>query len=714
MVTYPGLLKMGSPRPHLSRAARTILLPAVALFLLSGAAAAEEKKAETDTVQLQTVKVTANKMKEDPMDVPQSLTVIDEIELQEKGMTEMADVLDEVPGMAYSVDHGLAINFRGLNASMFTLTNPVTLYVDGVGHSGRSGFDTSLMNVERVEVLRGPSSTLYGKDAMGAVINVVTKDPTNKWEGRVGSELASHEYLTGYGVANGPLIKDLLYLGFSAQFEKDQGYIDNEYPGTEEDADNKRDLKVNGYLLYKPNDDLKVRFSAYHSHKTEGHFHEYNMGVGSTLDDFEPSDAKHISEDVDSELIHDDDSHSLQVEYNFNSVKLDSITTHKYYRSKGLYDGDFDDAPAALGLIMFDDTKTRTIGQEFRLSSQNEEGFRWLCGVYGDMENRKQGPYGQQIAGPMEMDAHSTQDAYTLAAFAQSMIPLGSDFELTLGGRFQHISKSIDLNMYMGPIVNTPLWYSMDATKKWNTFLPKAALTYDITDHWTTYASYTHGYMPGGFNSFATGGTIEENCFDPEQTKNYEIGLKAGYDDFTMGASLFYMDIKDIHVYKSVAGMYVTDNAKKAHSMGVELESTYKPIDSLMLSGSVSLIRAKYDDYDNGTKQFDGEDIDQTPAYAIRLSAAYHDPSGFYARADGRHFGSRSFYDDYHQSFTEADPYTVIDTKIGYKFTNFDVYGYVDNVLGKQYVTAFRANTMVSVAGVSAPRTFGLGVMYNF
>lgn len=717
MLTRSELPEKRSSYCRLMHIARTTLLLAVALSLLAGGASAAEKgKTKTDAVQLQAVKVTANKMEEDPLDVPQSLTIINEIELQEKGIKNVTDVINEVPGMTYVDDRGTSVNFRGLNSSMFTMTNPVTLYVDGVGHSGRSGFDASLMNVQRVEVLRGPSSTLYGKDAMGAVINIITKDPTNTWEGRVGAEFGTQEYLNGYASANGPLVEDSLYFGFGAQFQKDQGYIDNEYPGNDNDIDYERDMRVNGYLLYKPNDNLRIRFSARHSHEKRGRYHEYGMATGSTLDDFDPDDSSTVSEDVNPDITEDDDSQSLRIEYSSDATKFDSITTHKYYRFDGFYDTDLNDDPNNLGLTWFYDTKIRTVGQEFRLSSLNEEGFRWLCGVYGDMEKQEQGPFGQQYwsgAVAMEMDARTKQDTYTLATFAQAMIPLGANFELTLGGRFQRITKSFDLDMYMGSVGATSVIYNIKTTKHWNAFLPKAALTYDISDHWTTYLSYTHGYMPGGFNYMAMGGTLDDNTFNPELSKNYEIGLKAGYDDFTLGATLFYMDIEDIHVYKQTGVTYATDNAKKAHSMGVEIEGTYRPIDTLKLSGAVNLIRAKYDDYDNGTKKFDGEDIEQTPAYSIRLSAAYHAPSGFYARADGRHFGSRSFMDK-NYNYTKADPYTVIDTKIGYQFNNFDIYGYVNNVLGKRYVTGFRDNSIAAIIGISAPRTLGLGVAYNF
>ncbi len=705
-------------------AAGAFLLAAMVLVLAGGVAlaedAADEEESSDKTVKLEAVKVTANKMEESLKDVPQSITVIDEVEIEEKGIESMTDVIDNIPGMAYSDDHGVGINFRGLNSSMFTMNNPVTMYVDGIAHSGKTGFDTSLVNVERIEVLRGAQSTLYGKNAMGAVINVVTKDPTNEWHGKVGAEYGSWDYVKGLAAMNGPLIKDKLFLGLSAQYDQDNGWIKNDYEGMEEDANRERDRKVNGYLLMTPNDDLRVRLAAHHSHKKTYWGNEYVLAHGTNLDDFNADDAKHVSYDVANDSTTDDNSQSLTVEYNFDGFKLNSITTHKQLEVDALYDSDHSDAAAYKGLEMFDENEEETWSQELRLSGGAPKEFRWTCGVYGDIGNRKQGPYGQQFVQggtAYEQDAHSDQDTTTMAAFGQVMAPLGSGFELTLGARLQRIRKEMDLDMYyqaVGAAKN--LYYSMHGTKTWNAFLPKAALSYAINDNWNTYISYSHGYMPGGYNFFAMSGSADSNAFKPQRSKNYEWGLKADYGDLRLGTALFYMDIKDIHVYKTAGGtgMYYTSNAKKAHSYGAEFEATYLPVKSLELSGSVSLIKAKYDDYDADVKQYDGEDIDQTPSHIIRLSAAYHAPCGFYARVDARHFGSRSYYDDYNKGFTKADAYTVVDTKVGYRFDDFDVYAYVNNITDEEYVTAFRSNTLVTIAGVGDPRTIGAGVMYYF
>lgn len=707
--------------------ARSLLLVALMLAVTAGLAFADESGDEGQsgkTVKLEAVKVTANKMEESLKDVPQSITVINEMDIEEKGIENMSDVIDNIPGMSYSADHGLAINFRGLNSSMFTMNNPVTMYVDGIAHSGKTGFDTSMVNVERVEVLRGAQSTLYGKNAMGAVINVVTKDPTNEWQGKVGTEYGSWDYIKGYAVVNGPIVEDRLFLGLSAQYDQDQGWIKNDYPGMNEDANREHERKINGYVLFKPIEDLRMRLAAYHSKEVSHWADEYAMVPGSDLSSFNADDAKHVSYDVPTKSTIEDNSQSLRVEYDFSGYKFDSITTHKKIEVDAVYDSDFGVDPNYAGLTMFDENEDETWAQELRLSAGRADEFRWTCGVYGDLGNRKQGPYGQQFYDPgmgmaFEQDAHSEQDSYTMAAFGQIMAPLGAGFELTLGARLQRLHKELDLDMYYQAVGAAPnLFYSMHGDKTWNAFLPKAALSYAINDEWTTYVSYSHGYMPGGFNYFAMQGSADANSFKPEKSKNYELGLKGDYDSLRIAAALFYMDIDDIHVYKTIGSgagaMYVTDNAKKAHSYGAELEVTYLPVDTLELSGSVCVTKAKYDEYDAGTTNFDGEDIEQTPSHVIRLSAAYHHPCGFYARADARHYGSRSFYDDVNKSFDEADAYTIVDSRIGYRFDSFDVYGYVKNLTDEEYVTAFRSNGMASIVGVGAPRTIGAGVMYYF
>jgi iron complex outermembrane receptor protein len=132
---------------------------------------------DSEVINLSEISVSANKMEENIQDVPQSITVIDEEILQEKGIKNAEGIMREIPNMTPSGSGGMGrtVSFRGLNMSSFSNSNPVVIYVDGVPYYDRYDFNPSLANVEQVEVLRGPQGTLYGKDSIGAVINIVSK-----------------------------------------------------------------------------------------------------------------------------------------------------------------------------------------------------------------------------------------------------------------------------------------------------------------------------------------------------------------------------------------------------------------------------------------------------------------------------------------------------------------------------------------------------------
>jgi len=676
--------------------------------------------------QLEGITVTANKMEEDITDVPQSITVIDAQALEEKGIRNVAEVIKEIPNMSVMTDRGsIGVNFRGLNASVFTDNNPVVIYIDGVPYSNRFGFDASMVNVERIEVLRGPQGTLFGKDAIGAVINIVTQQPTNTWQGKVGAEYGSNHLMQGMFNLSGPLLDDVLYAGVNGWYSQNDGWIENIHPGMEKDANHENDRRFSGYLLYRPTDRLSARLTLSNDYARKYGIDGYALPRGTDIGAFNRNNAEKVDFDVPTLAKTRSTAQSLHAVYEFDPVTLTSTTTHRKLEMKGDYDADFGTSPLFAGLKSFTDTDTDTWTQELRVSSNTTEGFRWVGGLYFDTEELKQGPYGMQFpdfdpvtyayVGNSEMNAESKTDSNTQAVFGQVMIPLVERFELTLGGRYQRIEKKIDLNMFYLPVGMTgPPMFSFDDKKTWDTFLPKAALSYKITEDWTAYTSYSHGYMPGGYNYFAMAGSAEDNSFDPQRSTNYELGIKGAFEKFRVAASIFHMDIKDVHVYKSVGTMYLTDNAKKAHSRGAELELMYLPMDQIELTGAVGFINAEYDDYDTGTMKLNGEKIEKTPSHTLRIGVAYHHPLGAYARLDVKNQGGMYFYDDVNQAFARAKSYTVADMRAGWRFGDWDIYGYLKNLTDEEYITSFGSSTMYSSVYFGEPRTFGVGVRYQF
>ena len=678
-----------------------------------------------EALALEKITVTANKMEEDLTKVPQSITVIDEIMLEEKRITSVDDIIREIPNMkASSAPVASGVNFRGLNPSIFTNNNPVVIYIDGVPHSGNIGFDASLANAERVEILRGPQGAIYGKDAIGAVINIVTKKPDNDWQGKVGTEYGSENFMRGVFNAGGALIDDKLFLGLNGQYEQDDGWIKNQAPGMDDDFNKEDDRRLNLNLTLTPTDRFTARLSLTNEYSRQYGVEGIGLPVGSVIGDFSRDDAEKLEMDAPTRQVTENNAQSLGLTYDFGPMSLNAVTTHKLLDFDGQYDSDFGNNPLYAGLIQYNEFEMENWTQELRLSSNQDQGFRWLAGLYFETECHDQTRMGMQFPdfdpvsytylGNSDMNAASKTDTETWAAFGQVVIPLADRFELTLGGRYQRITKEIDLAMYYLPVgVSGPAMYRLEADKTWDAFLPKAALAWQFADAWSTYISWSRGYMPGGFNYFAMAGSAEDNRFEPQTSTNYEWGVKGAFKRGSVAASVFYMDIEDIHISKAIGTMYVTDNAKKAHSQGVELEGTYRPLDGLELSAAVGVIEAKYDDYNWGGGDFDGQSIEQTPAHSIRAGAAYTHPSGAYGRIDVLNHGKQYFRDNVNaiEEFPTQDMYTLVDAKLGYRTDDWDFYVYGRNLTDEEYVSMFSGMHVISYG---EPRTFGLGMTYYF
>ncbi|MCT7908549.1 TonB-dependent receptor [Arcobacter lacus] len=661
-----------------------------------------------ETTKLKEITVSANKMEENIKDVPQSITVVTEVDIEQKGIKNIQDVIKEVPNA--QIDNVGFFTFRGLSYSTFTNTNPMVIYLDGVPYSSYYDFNPSLANVEQIEVLRGPQGTLYGKDAIGGVINIVTKEPTNEWKGSIGAEYGNDNYMQTILNTSGALIDNKLFAGINGSYKADDGYITNTYPNQKKDANEKYDRKASGFLLWKPTDNFKAKLTIADNKEKKNLDDSFVVSSSKSLNDVTRDDAKNVELDVENYIKSTVESQALNLTYDFDNLKLDSITTHKESDAKIKQDGYF---TVNDGSYAFNNNNIDGYTQEFKLSSKNQN-IKWVTGLYFNKDDIKNNT-GVNYSIPYLIDLNSKQKNETQAIFGQTMIPLGESFELTLGGRYQKIKKDIDLvsnSSMMG--MNFPSFNYSDE-KTWNSFLPKAALTYKISDNLSTYISVSKGYMPGGFNVNAQQGGTNENSYEPQKSTNYEVGAKYIGDNFALNTAIFRMEIEDIHVFKYLTPTeVVTSNAKKAHSQGIEFDGSYFITDDFSIQGSLGIIDAKYDDYDNGTK-YDGKRIDRTPKYTANLSFSYLPIDGFYGRVDFNARGKTNFFDGANKSMVEADGAIITNTKIGYKIGDFDIYAFAKNLTNEDYITYYLSTTGTDYwAKLNDPRQFGIGAIYKF
>ncbi|MGB2552372.1 TonB-dependent receptor [Campylobacter sp. MOP51] len=669
----------------------------------------------TDNISLKEVTVSANKMEENIKDIPQSVSVIDENEIEEKRIKDTDGIMRQIPNL--SAEHFIyktRVNFRGINHSDFTNSNPITVYIDGIASSNNMGnYNSILNNVERVEILRGPQSTIYGKDSIGGVVNVVSKQPKNEWSGAVGSEYGSYNYMMGNFNANGALINDILFLNVGGYASKDDGWIKNEYNGDKK-ANKTNDHKFDATVTVKPTDRLTARLTLVEERSKE-YFYRGGTGLFGTIN---LKDAKRANFEVPTDSLVKTFSQALGVDYEFDRVKFSSVTTHKKSKASGIYDSDFTYAPSlpSNGLIQFQDVHLDTLSQEFRLNSINTDKFKWVSGLYFEREktqNKRMGQQFNQGGMKMEMDAPATIKADTAAVFGQSSYELTDSFLLTLGGRFQRIKKDIDMAAFMTPLgmsKGAPINTLKDG-KSWNKFLPKAGLTYKINDDLSAFVSYSQGYLSGGYNYYAF---IKEQAFDAQKSYNYEIGLRGNAFDNRLRFSLsaFHMDIKDIHLYSILpGGIFITSNGGKAKSDGIELEALYRVSSELDISGAFGINKTKYKEniqYPNAVNKR----IENTPNYTFNLGVAYTHPSGIYTRLDLRGNGDKYF--DAENKFKQKSWMTA-DIRAGYRFKAFDIYGYITNITNNSHVVTFMHHGGISgMNHFGDPRRFGMGVRYSF
>lgn len=205
----------------------------------------------------------------------------------------------------------------------------------------RYGFDASLSNVERIEVLRGPQGTLYGKDAIGGVINIVTKTPDNEWHGMLGAEYGSYDYMQGRFNLNGALVDNTLFMGFNGKYEQDDGWIENTSPNLDSSGNDGDNQQLSAYLLYTPADRFTARITLSMDNRNDGWCNGYVQPAGTDISDFHRDDAEEVSFDVPTDVDMDSFSQSLSLSYEFDAMILSSTTTHRSQDIEGDYDADY-------------------------------------------------------------------------------------------------------------------------------------------------------------------------------------------------------------------------------------------------------------------------------------------------------------------------------------------------------------------------------------
>lgn len=646
---------------------------AFCLTLLFTLAKAEPKK-------LQDIVVNAQKLEQKLLDVPISIDVYDDVRLEDLNIKAYEDlsgfsanftILN--PGSGIS-----APSIRGISTDTTMDATNVAIFVDGVPYIGNLATYIPMDNIGKIEILKGPQGTLYGKNAYAGVINITTKKPTNVTEAKTGITLGSDKMRELFANASGALIADKLYLSLSATHYEKDGFIRNLNTGRYENYEESNFGKI--YLKLIPNENLKVSLITQHIKQNDGSPSMLPLVNGKVL-------SRATTSDFEGKSLPKIWNNSLKIDYNYQNYTLSSILTHRKYNDFSQYDADYTSTNKNMFHVINKMSK-----KEYSFESRflaRKENFTFLAGIYADDLQRYQDTKINKFG---LMNAKISSNTYSF--FANNDYSFNDKFSLTLGARYDY--DKINLKDIL---TNTK---DNDAHKE---ISPKIALKYKINPNFTTYANIAKGYRMGGYFLFAPQGYDKK--YNPETMISYEAGLKSQFENFWLNTSVFFMDISDKQVttYINETIGYV-NNAAKAVSKGFEIEANYEISNGLSVFGNFGYANSQFKDFKDALGDYSKNQIPFASKYTYSLGAIYRDSSGFFITANTK--TQSKIYDD-KANLNKSNGFTLVNAKIGYESENFDIYLYGKNLTDKDY--GFNYGT---TRYLSSPREIGISFTYRY
>ena len=624
---------------------------------LPGASLAEDASAGEPA--LEEIIVTAERRAENLQSVALAITAFSGEDLREQGIFDIKGITERTPGFSMGEFNPgqtqLYIRGIGSNEDGAAGDQSVVVFIDEVYIGRAAGQDIDLFDLERVEVLRGPQGTLFGRNVVGGAVNLVTKKPGEDQEITVEGTYGNYDTLTFRGLASGP-IGDNLYGKISFSSRRRDGYLENHIgrfssiyeargvsPAQFGD-DDVRKIDRDSFrvaLRYLPSDSLEVNLTANYSTLSEdGAVRHYIDGNGLVVHPAHSTLIPNYDSDIHAVLTDDIGSFDLDVagatlrfDWDLNeSMTVTSLTAYRDVDSQNLEHGLgsplFSHVLHSSGVIPFsldgnnnyiDNSKTFT--QEFRLTSSGESRLQYVAGLYfldEDVHRHETASVGIKISdgmggffGPNANNSVGGDDqrakTTSYAVFGQFTFDLTDTLSIVAGGRYTWDDKEIDrVGTPDGVLVLSAFDVSADAD--WSEFTAKVGLNYQPTESLFLYANFSEGYKSGGFQGLAPRQLQAETPFDPEFATLYEVGAKTEWFDNRLRINVagFFTDYKGLQVLQLLVpadappgtpGQLFTQNAADAEVKGAELEFVLAATEGLTLQGSITFLDTEFIDF---------------------------------------------------------------------------------------------------------------------
>ena len=668
-----------------------------------------------DAGQAEEIVVTARKREESLQDVPIAVTAVTGETIERRGFTQIKEVAQLTPSLNVNGDSvgRVFVAIRGVGTTLVGTVQPgVGIFVDGIYQPNTGYLNNPLVDVERVEVLRGPQGTLYGKNTLGGAINVITRQPSNRVEGRVGGSYAGPDHAwDAFGSISGPIIEDKLQVRVAASHREQDGFIRNTLIGT--DANPLNMDSINGTIRALPAPDVVLTVNGYHDWVKGGNI-PYSHITGST--------------DYSREVAFNATDY-ISFKYKGLNAKLQApigadtkVTLIGAYDQRDGKTPDLDvDFNAVDILRQRSIDKLKTKSAELRFDSNWSDQLSTLFGLYYSHETTR--AEATTVANAVVVSQiSSTSDRRrgdTYAAFGNVFWRPSPDLEVAAGLRWDHekrvaggaVSPAILLPGTV-PIADAPAQPLLvdlpEATIKSTNLLPKLT----VTKHWSrdlmTYGSIGRGFRGGGFNAV----TAPFRTYKGDSAWTYELGTK-----YSMGrrasiaGAIFYNDYKDyIGLNQFVLGtngapVTVDLNTGDVKSYGAEIEGTFRPTSQWTLTGGASYVHARVKDSSIYTEttglELGSKRLPFQPDWSFNVGSNYVVPLG---NGDLDLFtgivakGSRTGASLSETRVPVLKGYTLFNAALTYRIGGIEVGAFVNNAFNKKYMDSFIEQTTLANA----------------
>jgi len=688
---------------------------------------------EKDVLSIKPIIVTAQRREENLQNVPTSITALGSKEIQNRGIDRVIDLQNSVPNFFLgdgTFNARSSSSIRGIaGASRASgVEGRANYYIDDV-YMGRSiAVNQDLFDLERIEILKGPQGTLFGKNTVSGVINLTTRKPFNGLEGTVSIDAGNFSYLNSTIILNAPLVDNKLFARLSGKIMRRDGYVTNLYNNKDMNGQNIMNGRLQLRYLPAPNIDINLRLDALQDRRD-------SRTAGVALDGpgyAAAPDPREVSHNLNEYEHRDIFGFALNMDYQFsNNYSLRSITAFRKIKNQGNLDEDLSPEAWAINNYKNDDVH---FTQEFRITSFFLKYFNFVTGIFYFYQssdlifNVKTSPdspglpnYTMLSEGPVKSNS--------LAGYFHGNFNIMNNLSLFGGLRYTYEYKEINWNQ----MNNIPLYVNLENytdTYSKGVFSPQIGLQYNPLDQLMLYAKTSWGYKSGGWGNF-TVWEIEYLKLKPEYSISYEIGVKlTSFNNrlsFNTAVFLSKFDDFQTEVWQVPPPPFdslflpVYTNAAKVTSKGFEFELITTPVKNLSLSGSFGYIDAIYDEFIvPSERNYNGNRLEFAPVTEYSLSVEYRLPviniGTFFIRGDFIH------KDDYYfdASNTEdflIESYELFDGKIGYESSggSLGIFLWGKNISDELYMlTRAIFPTPVKYAWYGIPRTFGIQVSYSY